>query len=512
MGLGFARDKASIGTDGSQSQATGTSAAFYGSYQPTPTTFVDALLGYGTLSLDAQRFVAPISSIAYSHRSGDQIFGSIAAGYEYRDKGLLLSPYGRFDFSVNRLKQTSETGVGQFSLTYFDQTDRTLRTAVGLRAESSHATEWGVAKPRIRFEYQHGFQGSGSARIAYSDLLGGPNYSVTPNTTDRNSILLGVGSSLAMRNGLTFGIDYQIMRSFAQETSQAVRFTVSKELDGKGSSASLLPNFDESRPSLGIRVDAGYMYDRNVSRGRDSAEKLSDQSYSLDLSKGWIFPVTSNTRAVLAVSGGAEKFHSYEGLSRLFGGVLGEFQYRTSGDYSAPTFAVFARATGEQFESYLRDGYRYAIGVSARKPLTDRITLFGAITHNERVAQSAVFTGRDNSVRFNVDYAATPTSTLYLTGEYRRGDTVSSGLPSLASVNIAKVLARDDAFNDGLFAYRLEAQTVLATVGYNMPFGPRDSLDFSYRRVQSTSVESPAPYGRSRYSTDQLSLSYLLRF
>ena len=65
-----------------------------------------------------------------------------------------------------------------------------------------------------------------------------------------------------MRNGLKLGLDYQIMRSFAQETSQGVRVTLEKELDGKRSFASLLPNLDSSRPALGIRLDGGYMYDR----------------------------------------------------------------------------------------------------------------------------------------------------------------------------------------------------------------------------------------------------------
>lgn len=512
VGLGFAHDKASIGTDGTQSRATGTSAAFYASYQPTEKTFVDGLIGYGALSLDATRFVSPIASYASSHRSGNQLFGSVTAGYELRKYDLLVSPYGRLDFTVNKLKQTSETGAGQFSLTYFDQTDHTLRTSLGLRAESSHETDWGTAKPRIRVEYQHGFEGGSSARLAYSDLIGGPNYTVDSTVSDRNTIVVGLGSTLEMRNGLKLGIDYQVMRSFAQETSQALRLTLAKEFDGKGSSASLLPNFDSTRPPWGINVDAGYLYDRNVSRGRDSGEKLSDQSYTLNLNKGWIFPVTEHTRAVVALSGGAEKFHDYEGLSRLYASALGEFQYRTSGDFSAPTYALFMRLTGEQFESYLRDGYRTATGLSIRKPVTDRISLFGAVTHNERGAQSRVFTGRDNSVRINVDYAATATSTLYLTGEYRRGDTVSSGFPSLASLDIAKWLARDDAFNDQLFAYRFAATTAVATLGYNLPFGPRDALDLSYRRVQSTSVESSIVYGKSRYFTDQLSLSYLLRF
>ena len=395
-GLGFARDKADIGTDGTQSSATGTSAAFYGSYQPTPKTFVDGLLGYGTLSFDTDRFVAPFSAMAHSHRSGNQVFGSLAAGYEHRDNGLLLSPYGRLDFTADKLKQTSETGGGQFSLTYFDQTSHSLRSALGVRVESSHETAFGLATPRLRVEYQHGFEGSASAQLAYTDLINGTRYGVTTDPTSRNSITLGVGSDFTLRNGVKLGIDYQILRTSSQETSQAILFRVSKELDGKGSSASLLPSFESSSAPLGIRVDAGYTYDRNVTRGRDSNEKFADQSYSLDLSKGWIFPVTEHTRAVLALSGGAEKFHSYDGLSRLYGGALGEYQYRTSGDFGAPTFAVFMRLTGEAYQSDLRDGYRYSTGLSVRKPVTDHISLFGALAHNERSARSSVFTGRDN--------------------------------------------------------------------------------------------------------------------
>lgn len=512
IGVGYAHDKSSIGSDGTNSRSTGTSAALYGSYQLSEKTYIDGLLGYGVVTMDTDRYVSGLGAYAASHRTANQLFGSVTASYEIRKYDMLFSPYGRLDFTVNKLKQTSESGVGNFSLTYFDQTDRTLRTTLGMRAESKHESDWGLVKPRVRFEYQHGFAGGGSAQLAYSDLIGGPSYLVNSSTTDRNTIVAGVGGTLEMHNGLKLGLDYQISRSFTQETSQAVRLTLEKELDGKGSFAGLMPNLDSGGPPLGLRVDAGYMYDRNVSRGRDSGEKRSDQSYTLELNKGWIFPLTEHMRAILALAGGGEKFHDWEGLSRLYGTLRGELQYRTSGSFGAPTYSLFARATGEQFESYLRDGYRTAYGISVLKPVSDRITLFAALTHNERDATSAVFTGHDNSFRFNIDYSATATGTVYLTGEYRRGDAVSSGLPSLQSLDIAKVFARDDAFNDQLFAYRIDAKTALVTLGYNMPFGRRDALDFSFRHVQSTSTESSIVYGKSRYYTDQVSLTYLMRF
>jgi hypothetical protein len=262
-----------------------------------------------------------------------------------------------------------------------------------------------------------------------------------------------------------------------------------------------------------FRTDAGYTFDNNVSRALASPDILSDQSLDVGVSAGGVFPVSAHTRTVVTLAGGAEQFHSYPGLSRVFGSGLGEFQYRSSGEFGAPTFALFARATGEQYESHLRDGRRYSAGVSARKFVTDRISVFGAVAHSERYAASSVFTGRDNSARFNIDYAASASGTLYLTGEFRRGDTFSSGHQSLASIDVSKEFAPDDAFrNAGSIAYRFEAQTALTTLGYNLSLGNGAALDFSWQRVQSTSVDAPVYTGKLRYVTDQVSINYLLRF
>ena len=104
---------------------------------------------------------------------------------------------------------------------------------------------------------------------------------------------------------------------------------------------------------------------------------------------------------------------------------------------------------------------------------------------------------------------------VYLTGEYRRGDTVSTGHPSLVNVGLAEVFAPDDAFDGAdLVAYRFEARTLLGTVGYNYPLGGRDSLDFSLRRVQATPLARPSFdfSGSMRYIENQYSIVYLMRF
>jgi len=43
--------------------------------------------------------VSGIDEFATGKRKGNQAFGSVAAGYEWRRDGVLVSPYGRIDLS-----------------------------------------------------------------------------------------------------------------------------------------------------------------------------------------------------------------------------------------------------------------------------------------------------------------------------------------------------------------------------------------------------------------------------
>ena len=233
VGGGYARDKTDVGTDGSESKAQGYAAAFYGSYQPGRNFFVDGLIGAGTLDFETRRFVAPVSAYAQADRDGYQVFGSLAAGYEHHDKGLLLSPYGRLDYSRNRLDQVTESGAGQFALTYFKQNATSVQGALGLRAESAHATNFGWAAPRLRIELRHEFEGDRLAQLAYADLLA-QRYAVSTGAISRNALAIGIGSDFVTRDGLTIGVDYQYLHSFGENASHAFRVRLSKELDRSG--------------------------------------------------------------------------------------------------------------------------------------------------------------------------------------------------------------------------------------------------------------------------------------
>jgi hypothetical protein len=269
------------------------------------------------------------------------------------------------------------------------------------------------------------------------------------------------------------------------------------------------------------RAEASYTSDSNVSRA-NGADALRDQILGVRVSKGFLLPVSATTRAVFQGFAGGEKFRTYTGLSHNFIGGQGDFQFRSSAEFGAATYSAFFRTQVEYFESDLRDGYRHVYGVSVLKPVTDRVQFLGAIQQNISDGKSVVFDTHSSSLRGNLDWSITRWDTAYLGAEYRSGESVSTvcrncdpirtlGLVNTATPNIIQ----DDAFTDTTRdAYRLKAKTWLATLGYNHAFSGGQSLDLSWRRVQSTGQNAVAPATASdlRYTVNQYSIAYLVRF
>lgn len=515
LGLGYARDRTLIGSDGSISRARGYSMAVYGSYQPSAATFLDAMLGVGTLDFDSSRYVAPIAAFAGGRRSGSQLFGSLAGGYEMRTGNLTWSPYGRIDFSTDRLNRSTESGAGAYALQYQRQTSTSVQGAIGLRAESLHALDFGYAVPRLRVEYRHAFKRSGDAYVRYADQIGGPLYRLAAGGDARNLLVLGLGSDFILRDGLSLGFEYQLSHSFANASTHALRLRLSKDFDVRG-----LPRLASEDGSaapdvpLNLQVEGGAVYDDNVTRAKSGADRLGDHFYTLNVSRQVRQGLSENSRLLWTASVGGEKFRRFNGLSRATLGGEVEFQYRASSEFDEPTYGAFARLAADAFESRLRDGYSLALGVSLRQALTDRISAFAALSHNLRNASSQVFSTRDHALRGNLDYALSERQILYLGAEVRYGDIVSTGRPSLENVTVADLFTQDDAYPGGQrFAYRFRGHTALLTLGYNLALGPRDSIDFSWRHVRSTPGLRPGFVSTPRsYNANQLSAVYLMRF
>jgi hypothetical protein len=514
-GLGFAQEESEVGLSGSRSRSRGHSAAVYGSWQ-SGDAFVDGLLGYGQLRHDSDRFVAGAGEFAHVRgRKSRQVFGSVTGGYHLQRDGLLVSPYARLDAATDRFDPATEEGAGAHALTYFGQTQRNAQFAAGLRVESRHATRFGVAAPRLRLELRHGSESGREARVGYADQGGGTTYALSPLDAHRTSVLLGVGSDFAFRNGLTLGLDYTMERATGGARGYGMRAFLRQEFDAARAGSAPAAWRPSKHP---VQVEAAVLWDDNVSRASEAADRRSDRFHSLALSRSATAPVADHVQAVLSAFVEGDKTHTHDGLDRLGLGARAELQYRPSAAYTAPTFSVFARGVHDDYHSSLRSGQRLDYGLSWRQSWTDRVDAFAALTRNQRHARSDVFDTRDWSARFNLDYSLGNAGVLYAGAEYRRGDTVtSSSAGEHYYEGFTRAQAPDDAFA-GLTAFRVRARTMIWTLGWHLPLGARDSLELSWRHARSSAMApdagdhdhatAPAP----RYRANQLSLAYLLRF
>jgi hypothetical protein len=264
---------------------------------------------------------------------------------------------------------------------------------------------------------------------------------------------------------------------------------------------------------LRFGASADYTWDDNVNRATKD-EKLRDRFASANASAALPLQLSPRFRLMLTGAVGGDTFHYYTGLTRAFAEFNGELQFRNSGQYTSPIWALFVKQGVDWYQSNLRDGYHTMAGLSVKKPVTDKIFLFGAASYIAHDGRSTVFDTKEWSLRGNLDYALAPRHTLYFGLEYRDGDSVSSARPSLALLDIAKATVQDDVFAN-LIAYRFTARTGIVTVGYNFALAPRQSLDISYHGAYSRPKDQPASFVSPDivyYLDNQITLSYLIRF
>lgn len=225
FGLGYGHDSSRIGKLGTKSRAEGYSGGLYASFQPGESTFIDGLVGAGTLDFNSRRHDTVTGKFITGDRDGDQLFAALTFGMEKRRATSMISPYGRVAFSRSNLNAFTEVGGGSYGLTYHDQSVRSLTGTLGLRGTFSRKVSAGLLSPRFRVEYSHDFEGGEDARVSYADWMNGPVYRLAVNPIDRNQLRLELGADLRIQSGLTLGLDFDNSLS-KDSNSQGLRLTI----------------------------------------------------------------------------------------------------------------------------------------------------------------------------------------------------------------------------------------------------------------------------------------------
>ncbi|MCI8210507.1 hypothetical protein AUC61_13280 [Pseudomonas sp. S25] len=207
IGFGYGRDSSDIGSEGSHSKGDSFSGALYGSFHPGG-VFIDGLLGYSNLSFDSRRYVTDNGGYAKGSRDGNQLFGSLSSGYEFREEAWRVAPYGRVDVSSTKLDGFRESGSGAFNLAYAEQRMTVMSGSGGLRGQYGLSLKPAEVTLRGRIEYSHTFSGDSTARMGYVDISDS-TYGVSTQGQSENLMTVALGADFALPGGITTGFTYQ---------------------------------------------------------------------------------------------------------------------------------------------------------------------------------------------------------------------------------------------------------------------------------------------------------------
>ncbi len=197
---GFGWNDTDLDDGRSKLEAKQRALSLYGLWRPSERWFVDGILGWGRLDFDIRRFSATAGAIARADREGDQVFGTLTAGYEHTSAGgVLLTGYGRLDGSRTKLDGYRETGLGIYDLSYGSQTVENSGAALGLEGSFPILTTRGnVFRPYWTIEYRQALEDRSDVRLNYVILPAANDYLLRMRSYGDNALSYGAGLDMEL--------------------------------------------------------------------------------------------------------------------------------------------------------------------------------------------------------------------------------------------------------------------------------------------------------------------------
>ncbi|MCZ6797236.1 MAG: hypothetical protein O7D36_04725 [Gammaproteobacteria bacterium] len=183
-----------------------------------------------------------------------------------------------------------------------------------------------------------------------------------------------------------------------------------------------------------------------------------------------------------------QAFKTFDTLNNINFDINAKYRFAFSGGFGSPIYSIGAKLGGIESESDMRSSTLFSASLQVSKWFTNTINMTAGYEYRQRESASVVFDTVDNRLFVNIDLNLSKANLLYGTYTFITGDFVSSGTPDIYIINAADAIEPDDAFGGvatNQFAYRLDGDTNVITLGYNRIMSRKISLDFSYRYVDS---------------------------
>jgi uncharacterized protein with beta-barrel porin domain len=224
--VGFGVGHTDIGLKGTISDANNLNGIAYASYKVADSVFLDAVVGYGSLTFNNTRFVALDNTTVSGKRNGNTWFGSLSLTSEIQRGAFKFAPYARIDAMTARLNQYSENGDPTQALTFGATSFSSTAGVVGLRGSVDMSNGADTYTPNMRVEYKRALDRGFTQSMFYSQAGAGESYAINQDDTTRDIFTGAIGMRARFGSAATLELEYSLSGTPSRDVtwqSQMVR-------------------------------------------------------------------------------------------------------------------------------------------------------------------------------------------------------------------------------------------------------------------------------------------------
>ena len=151
--------------------------------------------------------------------------GGIAAGYDWKIRGLTVGPVASFQYTNVQLNGFTESG-GLAPLSVQAKQADSARSALGVHATFDSKIGRAILRHEVRAAWQHEFGDTSYSLTSTFATLGGSAFTVAGPETGRDSLLVGAGFSILWtdRFSTTAFYDGELLRTNYVSNNVSVGF------------------------------------------------------------------------------------------------------------------------------------------------------------------------------------------------------------------------------------------------------------------------------------------------
>lgn len=203
LGTSFGFNRASSDGAGSDNGTSTYLFSTYGSFRPTPQSFVQINIGYGRVLADTTFSGAAVKQ---SSTAANQMNGLATAGYDFRVRAMRFTPYATLQGSETWFPSHMEMGSAGNDISKDAYQAASVDLAGGIEVAYQVATRWGLLIPSARIECHHEFINQAGTLTGTVD---GQSFSAILAKNAPDYALLGAGARLLLRDGTDVSLAYE---------------------------------------------------------------------------------------------------------------------------------------------------------------------------------------------------------------------------------------------------------------------------------------------------------------